>query len=520
MATAGIKGAAYCLSHCAEMAFHYGNTPYMERKAHGETEFLRNLPRYVQSYGEACRYAPNLVYIGAMEADGLNRKQMPLYENLESEAVRFGTFGEIMPEDEFIAMMNICDVFDLIWLEENFRNEVQPKIEAHPLLNASQKQRLDKGRALSEIEKEIREHHALALYCGGSVVGCVRNAHDTDENLSAHVMMENLACKASGVLALLHLIKNSGISPDDIDYIIECSEEAVGDMNQRGGGNMAKAVAEIAGCTNATGCDVRGFCAGPASALINAAGLVFSGVHKTVAVIAGGSVPKLYMNAREHVKKNMKALENCIGSFGVLLAVDDGVMPVLRLDSVGRHTVGDGASPQAVATALVLKPLEKLGLKMTDVDKYAPELHTPEITVPAGAGDVPEANYKMIAALAVMKGQVERAQMNEFMEKIGMPGFAPTQGHIPSGVPFIGHALQKIRQGTLDRVMIIGKGSLFLGRITNLMDGASFLIEKNSGIEKAENAVSRQDIKRALLEAVNQLADTLIGDENTDPAGK
>ena len=35
-------------------------------------------------------------------------------------------------------------------------------------------------------------------------------------------------------------------------------------MNQRGGGNFAKAAAEVAGFVNATGSDVRGFCAGPA----------------------------------------------------------------------------------------------------------------------------------------------------------------------------------------------------------------------------------------------------------------
>lgn len=520
MATVGIKGAAYCLNHCTEIAFHYGNTPYMERKSHGETEFLQNLPQHVQSYDEACRYAPNLVYIGAMEIEELRKKTLPLFENLENNAVRFGSFGEIMPEDEFIALMNICDVFDLVWLEEEFRSEVKAKIDAHPLLDNFQKQRLGKGHSLAEIEKEIAEHHALALYYDNKIAACVRSAHDTDENLFAHVMMENLACKASGVLSLLHLIKNSGIGPKDIDYIIECSEEAVGDMNQRGGGNMAKAIAEIANCTNATGCDVRGFCAGPASALINAAGLVHSGVHKNIAVVAGGSIPKLYMNGREHVKKNMKALENCIGSFGVLLTADDGVMPVIRLDSVGKHSVDSGASPQAVATALILNPLERLGLKITDVDKYAPELHTPEITVPAGAGDVPEANYKMISALAVMKGQIERSQMNDFMEKIGMPGFAPTQGHIPSGVPFIGHALKKIREGSLSRVMIIGKGSLFLGRITNLMDGASFLIEKNGGSRKADIGITQNDVKSALLEAMSQLASALADGENAVSEGK
>ena len=39
-------------------------------------------------------------------------------------------------------------------------------------------------------------------------------------------------------------------------------------MNQRGGGNFAKAAAEVAGFVNATGSDVRGFCAGPAHAML------------------------------------------------------------------------------------------------------------------------------------------------------------------------------------------------------------------------------------------------------------
>ncbi len=61
--------------------------------------------------------------------------------------------------------------------------------------------------------------------------------------------------------------------------------------------------------------------------------------------------------------------------------------------------MGAGASPQTVTSVLTLEPLQKVGLSLTDVDKYAPELHNPEITLPAGAGNVPEANFKMIAAL-------------------------------------------------------------------------------------------------------------------------
>ena len=88
---------------------------------------------------------------------------------------------------------------------------------------------------------------------------CIRDrAHDVDVNLSAHVMLENIVAKAGSVLAMLHLLRVTGIAPDAVDYVIDCCEEACGDMNQRGGGNFAKAAAEVVGLTNATGSDVRG----------------------------------------------------------------------------------------------------------------------------------------------------------------------------------------------------------------------------------------------------------------------
>ena len=59
----------------------------------------------------------------------------------------------------------------------------------------------------------------------------MKRAHDIDVNLSAHVMHENLMSKASSVLALLYGVKNAGISKDDVEYVIDCAEEACGDMN-------------------------------------------------------------------------------------------------------------------------------------------------------------------------------------------------------------------------------------------------------------------------------------------------
>ncbi len=510
MSNAAIKATSYCLNFAPELGLHYGSTPYLERKDKPSSDFLVALEKTAQTFDQVCSYAPNLTYIGALTTDELAAQPTPWLENLAAKPSRFGKFGEITPEDEFLGFMDICDVFDLIWLEKGFSATVREKLAKHPLLTEEQTKRQKEGKTLEEIQNEVANHQALALYSEGKVVGCCRKGHDVDENLSAHVLLENIACKTGGVIALLHLIKNAGMSPLDIDFVVECSEEAVGDMNQRGGGNMAKAIAEIAGCGNASGFDVRAFCAAPVSAVITSASMVAAGARKNVAVISGGAIPKLYMNAREHVKKNLPGLENCMGCFGILLTPDNGADPVIRLDSLGKHTVAAGASPQAVTTALVWEPLERLGLTFSDVDKYAPELHIPEITLPAGAGNVPEANYKMIAALAVMKGQLDRASMNDFVAKHGLPGFAHTQGHIPSGVPYLGHAAEALRKGTIKRAMIIGKGSLFLGRLTNLADGASFLVEMPTATS-SNVAVSKEDVKGVILDALTELAQSLKG---------
>jgi hypothetical protein len=199
-----------------------------------------------------------------------------------------------------------------------------------------------------------------------------------------------------------------------------------------------------------------------------------------------------------------------IAGFAVVLTADDGVNPYINLQMLGRHSVGTGSAPQAVITSLVTDPLDRNGLKITDVDKYSPEMQNPDITKPAGAGDVPMANYKMIGALAVKRGELQRAELADFTVRHGLTGWAPTQGHIPSGVPYLGFAREDMLSGKLRRVMIIGKGSLFLGRLTNLFDGVSFMIEANEGAkEAAPAAVDEKQIRGMIAEAMRNFADTL-----------
>jgi len=139
-------------------------------------------------------------------------------------------------------------------------------------------------------------------------------------------------------------------------------------------------------------------------------------------------------------------------------------------------------------------------------------MQNPDITKPAGAGDVPLANYKMIAALGVKRGEMEKAQLATFPTEHGMVGWAPTQGHIPSGVPYLGVCRDDILAGKINRAMVIGKGSLFLGRMTNLFDGVSVMIHANQGNEEA-SAVSKEEIKGLIAEAMKNFAASMMAED-------
>ncbi|MGH8903559.1 MAG: glycine/sarcosine/betaine reductase complex component C subunit beta, partial [Egibacteraceae bacterium] len=347
--------------------------------------------------------------------------------------------------------------------------------------------RLAKRLDLARVEAasgdvEAASPSALPLHLAeGRLAGAVRAGRDDDDALSAAVLLENLAAKATATLALLHLLDAHGIEPASIDYVIGCGEEAVGDRYQRGGGNLAKAVAASAGLTEASGADVKNFCAAAVPALVVASSLVVAGVFDRVAVVAGGSLPKLGMKFQGHLRKGLPVLEDVIGGAAVLVGLDDGVSPRLRLDGVGRHRVAAGGSTARIMEALAVEPLARLGLPMTAVDDYATELHNPEITETAGSGNVPERNYRTIAALAARRGDIRREEMDEFVATRGMPGFAPTQGHLASALCYLPHALSRLTVGEASRIMLIAKGSLFLGQMCQLSDGMSVLLERNLG---------------------------------------
>lgn len=474
-----VKGYSYVLVHAPDLV-RYGSKPTREIRKHPEVEAA--IRARLRTYEEARDYPPNQVFVGNLTPDELARIPAPWYRHLTEDSPRFGRCGEIMPQEEFYGVMRFADEFGLFHLEEGFLARVRELLSRHPLFGEDDMARLGSGMSRAQIGDRVRGG-SLPIFSGGELVGCIDAGHEEDASLTPDILLENLACKASGVLAMRHLLAGGrcGVEAAEVDYVLNTGEEAVGDRYQRGAGNLAKAMAELSGCVNSTGADVKAFCCSPVHSLVLAAGMVQAGVFRNLVVVGGGSLAKLGMKFRGHLNHPMPVLEDVLGAIAFLVAPDDGVNPQIRLDCVGKHDVASGSSPQAIMEALVVKPLERLGLGLRDIEKYAVELHNPEVTEPAGSGNVPRTNYRMIASLAVLRGEVRAGELEEFADRHGMPGFSPTQGHIAAGVPFLGHAYEQMRAGVLSRAMFVAKGSLFLGRMTKLSDGMSFLLERNGG---------------------------------------
>ncbi|MGH3043808.1 MAG: glycine/sarcosine/betaine reductase complex component C subunit beta [Gaiellaceae bacterium] len=436
---AAIHACSMVLAHAPDLVRH-GSKPTRELAADSDG-LLASISGALRSYDDALGYPPNQALVGNLRPEALWEIERPWWRHPVQPRSE-GPYGVIVDQAELYRRMQDADPFGLF------------KLDGAPAGNG--------GLTLTE---------------DGRDVGSMAGAHDADESLSAAVLLENLACKATGALALEHVLRLSGLAAEDVQYVIGSGEEAVGDRYQRGGGNLAKAIAEQAGCVNASGSDVKAFCCGPVHALVVAGSLVAAGVYPQAVVVAGGSLAKLGMKFAGALRNGVPVLEDVLAGFAVVVGPAGDAAPEIRLDAVGRHRVGSGSAQQAVLEDLVVEPLERLGRRILDVDRYATELHDPEITEPAGAGNVPSRNYKLIGALAVRRGELAREELDGFERAHGLPGFSPTQGHVASAVPWLPHGLSALRAGEIGSTMLLAKGSLFLGRMTELADGLSIILE-------------------------------------------
>ncbi|MCF8057004.1 MAG: DUF5940 domain-containing protein [Desulfocapsa sp.] len=479
-----IKNCSYCLAHVPDLV-QYGSKP--RREIMRDPAIRGSIARALRPYNKAVCYPPNQTFIGNLSPDELNTIPRPWFTR-ETTGRNTGRFGEILDQTTFFGLLKLADVLNppLFPMDETALATLRESLADHPLLTGFAS-RLETPHQNGEnsTQQPSPQTSALAMHSEGKRYGWFHGDERAegvdDENLGPYHLLENSCTKTTGALALSWLLHREQMAPEKVDFLISCGEEACGDRYQRGGGGMAKAIGEMCGCSNASGMDIKNFCAAPASAIVTAAAMVKAGLHKRVVVVGGGSLAKLGMKFQSFLEHDLPILDDCLACTALLISGDDGVSPIIRLDpgAVGKVPIGAGNTDESVFRHYLLNPLAALNLQCTDIDRYAAELQNPEIMEFAGSGDVTSKNYRKIGAMAVLAKQLEKSEMDSWIKKIGMVGFAPTQGHIPSAVPYIGHAMEAMHRGEIKRAMFLSRASLFLNRCTNLLDGVSFILERN-----------------------------------------
>ena len=142
-----IRGAGYVLAHTPDMVLHNGTTQTTERIVTPDSEYLKELPSHIRSFEQAVAYWPNQVYIGNKTPDELAAVAQPWCDKECDCHERYGKFGQMMPQNEFLLLMQACDVFDLVELEAEFVAANREALAANPVMEQSVLDRLKNGNS-------------------------------------------------------------------------------------------------------------------------------------------------------------------------------------------------------------------------------------------------------------------------------------------------------------------------------------------------------------------------------------
>ena len=145
-----IKGTSYTLAATPDMVIYNGTTQTTERVVNPDSGYLVELPEHLREYEDVLSYIPNQVYIGNASHEELGKTPFPYYDKKWNEPKEEGPFGCILPEDEFYGVMHICDVFELVMLEEGFARTVKDKLEKRGMFTQQQLEGLLKNNGPRE----------------------------------------------------------------------------------------------------------------------------------------------------------------------------------------------------------------------------------------------------------------------------------------------------------------------------------------------------------------------------------
>ena len=78
--------------------------------------------------------------------------EFPYYDKKKEGAERYGKYGEIMPEEEFLLLVQACDMFEVVRLDKAFVEKYKETFAKDPVISDDIVEKIHEGVELSEIE--------------------------------------------------------------------------------------------------------------------------------------------------------------------------------------------------------------------------------------------------------------------------------------------------------------------------------------------------------------------------------
>src|SRR3972149_6805273 len=199
-----LTAAANVLAHAPGLV-RYGSKPL--RDLAQDPARLEPRGARLRPCDDAVGYGPNQAYIGNLEPEALREVPRPWFGAPDRGAPSEGAFGDLIGEAELLGLMKRCDRARLVQLDEG-------------ILAAARKGLIGRGRGpgagrealapapADAVAQAIRSGEAIPLWHEGRIAGSMPRGHEADEALTANVLLENLAAKATGALALRALLRS------------------------------------------------------------------------------------------------------------------------------------------------------------------------------------------------------------------------------------------------------------------------------------------------------------------------
>ncbi len=201
-----IRGISCVIAHTPGL-LQFGSKPTRELAKNGP--LIANIRGHLRSFNDAVAYGPNQVFIGNHAPEWLWDVPEPWWRHGDEGARDRGPAGRIVGEDAFWGLLSLADDFGLVDIASERLARSRDLLKGSGLWSDAELERVTKTASkTSSAEGRITLHAA-----DGAEVGHVANGYPGDSSQTADILLENLACKATGALALKELLAQLKLDP-------------------------------------------------------------------------------------------------------------------------------------------------------------------------------------------------------------------------------------------------------------------------------------------------------------------